>query len=234
MASITWTVHLANKKACWYQFNELQGNLLLGPQNSYKNLGVKRRNKSTKGTSNRRKLIIDPGPRTISKPSARVEFAGSECSSRIQVRQLSAQAQAWVLGQVTRGVTHDSVGRLIVLGGLGDAGGDQTIENYGGQDTWHDDISDGPVSCVLQLKSGETIELRAWCLVGSPKFAPELVNISTLDDTMYDAAIRHLGAAPDIYGPDGFNNGYVANFDRASVRSSTDQTVIVGSRTCRR
>ena len=34
---ITWTVHVANKKACWYNFQELNGNLLYGPSNSYQN-----------------------------------------------------------------------------------------------------------------------------------------------------------------------------------------------------
>jgi len=122
---------------------------------------------------------------------------------------------AWVrtLGEMRT----DSAGRLIVLGGFGESGGDQTIEDFGGQDTWHDDTSDGPISCLLKLTSGETIELNAWCLVGSPKFAPEIVNISTLDDTMYDVAVRHLAAAPDLYANGRFNDAFVANFDRDIV-----------------
>jgi len=31
---IEWTVHLANKKACWYEGSELDGDLMLGEQNS--------------------------------------------------------------------------------------------------------------------------------------------------------------------------------------------------------
>jgi len=64
--SMIWTVHLANKKAAWYQYSELEGNLLYGPQNSYKNREVPFRNPDVISEKNRQKLIIDPGPRTIS------------------------------------------------------------------------------------------------------------------------------------------------------------------------
>jgi len=62
---ISWTAHLANKKACWYNFAELQGNLLYGEKNSYKNQGVKFRNPGKTSLGDRQKLIIDPGPRTV-------------------------------------------------------------------------------------------------------------------------------------------------------------------------
>lgn len=40
-----WTVHIANKKAAWYEYTLLKGNLLLGEDNSYANQGVDLRNK---------------------------------------------------------------------------------------------------------------------------------------------------------------------------------------------
>ncbi|WP_435263320.1 LodA/GoxA family CTQ-dependent oxidase [Tenacibaculum sp. nBUS_03] len=55
-----WTVHLANKKAAWYQYSELEGNLLYGEENSYKNRGVEFRNPSLKTEKERQTLIIDP------------------------------------------------------------------------------------------------------------------------------------------------------------------------------
>ena len=61
---ISWTVHIANKKAAWYEFNELQGNLLFGEENSYSQRKTPWRNANYDG--DRRNLIIDPGPRTIS------------------------------------------------------------------------------------------------------------------------------------------------------------------------
>jgi L-lysine 6-oxidase len=55
VASISWTVHLANKKGAWYQFAELEGNLLLGEGNSYANKNVPLRNPGTQGKDDRRK-----------------------------------------------------------------------------------------------------------------------------------------------------------------------------------
>src|SRR5437016_2643837 len=48
-ATITWTVHLANKKAAWRRFEGLKRN------STFRNAGV----------SNRKSLIIDPGPRSL-------------------------------------------------------------------------------------------------------------------------------------------------------------------------
>jgi L-lysine 6-oxidase len=66
---------------------------------------------------------------------------------------------------------------------------------------------------VLTLQDGSVINLTAWCIVGSPKFAPEVVNITTLADTAWDSAVRNLDAAPGIFFNGRFNPGYVANFD---------------------
>lgn len=57
-AAITWRVHAANRKAAWYQFNNA---LDLGAQA----IPSQFRNKSVVG-DDRNKLVIDPGPRTIS------------------------------------------------------------------------------------------------------------------------------------------------------------------------
>ena len=60
----------------------------------------------------------------------------------------------------------DSQGHLLVLGGYGRAGGNQPISSFAGADTWHDDISDGPVTCRLWLTGGQVIELDAWVTTG--------------------------------------------------------------------
>lgn len=39
----------------------------------------------------------------------------------------------------------------------------------------------------------------AWVLVAPPRFAPELTNLVTLYDTVYDMAVRNLGIRPDIF-----------------------------------
>jgi len=133
VVSIVWTVHLANKKGAWYQFAELKGNLLLGPGNSYAKQGVDRRNEHVKGTANRRKLIIDPGPRTIAgaNQTARFDKASVPAGYTLASFPPKPRLGSWVetLGEIRT----DSSGRLIVLGGLGESGGNETIENFGGK-----------------------------------------------------------------------------------------------------
>lgn len=216
VAAIEWTVHLANKKAAWYQFAELEGNLLYGESNSYDNVDppVPLRNAGTTGDSNRRKLIIDPGPRTLGEPNQRAVFDHASVPAGYKFASFPSKPnfgeQITSLGEVRT----DAAGRLVVLGGAGDSGGDTVISSFGGADTWHDDISDGPVNCRLTLKDGSSHDLNAWCIVGSPKFAPEVVNIVTLADTAWDTAVRNFGAVPDLLSGGKFNEDYVANFDR--------------------
>ena len=43
----------------------------------------------------------------------------------------------------------------------------------------------------------------AWVLVGPPSYAPQISNLVTLFDTIFDASVRTLKARPDMY-----ENGY--------------------------
>jgi hypothetical protein len=214
VAGISWTVHLANKKAVWFNFAELEGNLLYGQDNSYANRGVPLRNAGTTDPKERLRLMIDPGPRTVTGADQSAEF--DEASAPKTYKHKSFPPRPTNGSQITTlgGLRTDAEGRLVVLGGFGQSGGDEAISSFAGADTWHDDVSDGPVTCRLKLNDGTTHVLQAWCLVGSPKFAPELVNIVSLEDTMWDVAVRHLGAAPDLYANGAFNEGYVASFER--------------------
>jgi L-lysine 6-oxidase len=211
---ISWTAHLANKKACWYNFSELQGNLLYGEKNSYKNQGVTFRNSDKTSPEDRRKLIIDPGPRTITGTLQKTEFSASTVSD--DYPDASFPGRVTFGEQITNlgSMLTDDAGRLLLLGGFGKSSGDSSITSFAGADTWHDDISDGPVTCTLTLNSGESLTLTAWCLVGSPKFVPEIANIVTLADTMYDVAIRDLNYDPKIFANGAYQADYVANFDR--------------------
>ena len=74
LRSVKWTVHVANKKAAWYTFQELQGNVMLGADNTYEKQGVPLRNAKVVGEGDRQKLIVDPGPRTLTKPGGGAEL----------------------------------------------------------------------------------------------------------------------------------------------------------------
>lgn len=212
VASITWTVHLANKKAAWYQFSEEAGNLLFSQINSYKTQQVGLRNPDE---PNRQKLIIDAGPRTVSGAKQSASFTQATAPAGYPASFPPATVKYGTAITTLGDVLTDSSGRLIVLGGYGNAGGNEAIQNYGGQSTWHDDIADGPVYCTITFKRGlPPVTLKAWCIVGSPDFAPEIVNISTLADTMFDVGVRNFNLVPGMYNGRQFNTSYKANFQR--------------------
>lgn len=213
--SIEWTVHLANKKATWYQYSELQGNLLYGDANSYKNRGVDLRNASLKTEKDRQPLIIDPGPRSICGARKNIGFEKENAPSgypfNYPLPNVSSGTPITTLGDLKT----DDQGRLVVLGGFGYAGGNEPLTSYGGSDSWHDDISDGPVYCTITFNDGSNpISLQAWVIVGSPDFAPEIVNISNLSDTMFDVAVRNFDLIPQMCHGGTFDPSYAVNYQR--------------------
>jgi len=85
--AVRWTVHLANKKPIWYAFQELKGDLLFGAANSYESQGVSLRNVTVSGDE-RRRLMIDPGPRSMSRSGQRVAFSRTSVPMAITRRSL--------------------------------------------------------------------------------------------------------------------------------------------------
>lgn len=59
LLDIRWTVYLANKKACWYEFQQLNGEHGYEANHALRNAGIT-------DAGQRQKLIIDAGPRTVS------------------------------------------------------------------------------------------------------------------------------------------------------------------------
>jgi L-lysine 6-oxidase len=230
---IEWTVHVANKKAAWWNFVPLLGDLMFGPYNSYQtwantppawnlstNSWTQLRNSGV--TGNRQSLIIDPGPRTLNGPGGSAQFdkqsapADYKFASFPDPNAITQGLSVKTLGEMKT----DSNGNLLVIGAYGRAGGSESITGFGGGDTWNDDIADGPVTARLYFKdpSLAPVELKAWVVIGSPKFAPELVNISTWDDVITDAAIKSMNALPDVYdackwaATDGWNPDRQVNY----------------------
>ena len=215
VSSMEWTVHLANKKAVWYQYSELEGNLLYGEENSYASRGVEFRNAYLKDEEKRQTLIIDPGPRTVSGPNKEISFekenVPADYPAQYPPEKVTSGTPITTLGNL---ITDDD-GRLIVLGGFGHAGGNEPLTSYGGSDTWHDDISDGPVYCSITFNDGtDPVTLKAWVIVGSPDFAPEIVNISNLSDSMFDVGVRSFNLVPEMYQNGAFNTSYQVNYQR--------------------
>jgi L-lysine 6-oxidase len=214
--SIEWTVHVANKKAAWYGFSQFLGNLYYSgsydPGNSYAAKNVELRNAGVSGDA-RKQLIIDPGPRTLSGAQQRAAFSRATIPAGYPGTFPSGQpSQGYPIDSLGDAVT-DNDGRLVVIGAYGRAGGDEPISSYAGADTWHDDIADGSVSCKLTLATDEVIELTAWVIVGSPKYVPELVNITTLDDIIFDVGVRYHNLDPQMYTDGEYDQQYEASYE---------------------
>lgn len=117
----------------------------------------------------------------------------------------------------------DENGNLLVLGGYGKTWGSKSLESFGGADGWFDDISDGYVKCGIVItvyyesekkhKDIELDDLDAWCIVAPPKLAPELINIVTLDDVMYDVAVRNFNANTKMCCDGVYKEGYEPDYD---------------------
>ncbi|MEM7531445.1 MAG: CTQ-dependent lysine 6-oxidase LodA [Chloroflexota bacterium] len=202
---IEWTVHIANKKPIWYTFSELHGNLEFGPENSYRNQHVSLNNPSVTEESKRKAMMIDPGPRTIQKPGEMVDFSRDSVSPNYLYGSFPPRHGGGTPINTLGELRMDDNGNLIVLGGMGNVTGAGKIGSFvGASDHW-DDISDGYVVATIHLNDSEKTKIEAepaWIIVGSPKYAPELVNITTLYDTMYDVGIRKLSADKCIYDGD--------------------------------
>lgn len=226
LKSLTWTIHVANKKAAWYNFAELQGDVML-PDNTYRDNLVPLRN-ATVGSNTvqdgvpvapppggnvvtqydrtaRQQLIIDPGPRTLTGPCDWVELNAATAPADYDYVSFPPSPLTMDPYPVTTlgEVCMTERGELLVLGGLGNAGGPSgnPITTFAGADGWYDDVGDGPVRAEIKTHDGETIMLDAWVVTGAPKLAPELVNITSLADTFIDVGVRQMGLCPELYRP---------------------------------
>jgi len=172
-AEIVWTVHLANKKAGWYQFQialeipEAQS----APHAFLRNVAI----------PNRSDLVIDPGPRRISGPNA----AGGAAYTFDTGKFLGIPVY---LGEIRT----DDEGRVLVLGGRGKSAsytGTPAL-TFANNEGWYDDTSDGPVTATVQFQ-GKALKVDpAWVVVAPPNYAPGQKSVRTMWDLMRDTAIQ--------------------------------------------
>ncbi|CAN7161264.1 LodA/GoxA family CTQ-dependent oxidase [Trinickia sp. LjRoot230] len=209
--SIRWTVHLANKKPSWYEFVPLQGQDGFAPNHRLRNAGV----------SNRHELLIDAGPRRIAGRNQRgVHFNREQVPAGYRGAHFPPGPLYPTMGSIdTLGeLQTDADGRLLVLGGYGISGTtdpDPELADYANNDGWWDDTSDGPVGATIEFSDGTVIDAAsARVLVAPPKYAPEIPNLVTLYDLMFDVMVR-AGRYPDIYKSSMWQSGrdgYRPNF----------------------
>lgn len=202
VVAITWTVHLANKKASFHEFEGGQGeNSLPAP---LRNAWV----------ADRRSLEIDFGPREIAGPSkGPVPFTpGGSGDPALENTPLNVNGQPVIdyLGELRT----DSRGRLLVLGGKGKASYNTAtpppLPHWANNDGWFDDTSDGPVTAVVTINDKGTLRDipmdaagDAWVLCAPPDFAPGIPPSVTGYDLLFDLAVRSIEIPIDngLYDP---------------------------------
>ena len=211
LVDIIWQVYLANKKAVWYEFRGLAG------ETGY-TADHPRRNADITDPNARQRLIIDPGPQIVNlKNRRRAEFSRD---GNPGYATTFPPKGLWPKDIDTLGtVLTDDTGRLLVLGGHGCSGsyktgmGQPRIDNYANTDGWFDDTSDGSVTARLVMFSEDVqairyidVEYPAWVVCGYPRYAPQMLDMITMDEVIEDVAIQQLAYRTDLYGTAGTFN----------------------------
>jgi L-Lysine epsilon oxidase N-terminal/L-lysine epsilon oxidase C-terminal domain len=192
-AEISWTVHIANTKAAWFQFDQAMD----VPASKGKVAGVNPtvsllRNPQVK-LRERDRLVIDPGPRTIA--GASTNAGGGDTEYAFDTGMFSGKLV--YLGELRT----DEAGRLVFLGGRGLSGSIDDVpvqpDQFANTPGWHDDIADGPVDAVVKLDGREFRAVGAWVLSAPPDYAPGVPALITGYDLIFEVATKlDPGIAP--------------------------------------
>lgn len=105
-------------------------------------------------------------------------------------------------------ITTQTDGRLLVVGGVGKSASyatpEKPISGVANNDTWYDDVSDGPVTAEVTIGGVTKSANPAWAVVAPPHFAPGVKTVRTLYDVLYDVFVTEhtLPAVQQISYPD--------------------------------
>jgi len=208
LVDIQWRVWIANKKASWYQFQQLEGEHGYAGDHPLRNADITDPNA-------RNRLIIDPGPRVVDGTTRRAAVFGRD-GGDVYATTFPPPLRPESIDTLGELKTDDQ-GRLLVLGGHGCSGswkygdfGQPRIDDYANNDGWFDDTSDGPVMARLVMYMDDVkqtryvdVEYPAWVVCAYPRYVPEMLDLITLDDAIEDMSIRQLAARTDLYGQSG-------------------------------
>jgi len=164
-AEIRWSVHVANRKAAWYEFATAMDIPGAVP--------APLRNRDDFQGPNRQDLVIDPGARSISG----INQEGVDFGDGLFIGEEVA------LGRLAT----DDYGRLIVTPAEGRAMSptDEPISDFANNVEWCDDIADGPVRATLRFNNREIEAKPAWVAAAPPNYGPSILAGFV---TLYDVA----------------------------------------------
>jgi L-lysine 6-oxidase len=164
VSSITWNVHLTNQKNVVITYPEVAEELwdnnptITLPQVTLLEKKI---------------LVIDLGPRSISGRSQSIAVDVENIPDNYPAI-CSPQKVDYGMPVTTLGsLLTDEQGRLIVLGGFGNAGGNLDSNQKETHLAWFDDLAEGTVHCCICFKNNTTpIYITAKVMV----YPPELLN----------------------------------------------------------
>lgn len=185
-------MHVANRKAQWYQFQ-----LALDIPDAA-GQSMPRRNAYVR---NRGGLAIDPGPRTIRGKSV----SGGKELAFDTGRFISPNPDKPADPNDTREAVvplgelrTDAAGRLLFLGAHGKSASlwnkppyDPNVPtSFSNADTWYDDDADGPVTATVSIRGRSIPVEHAWVVVAPPNYGSNLIGWRTMYDLLTDTYVR--------------------------------------------
>ncbi|WNJ17560.1 LodA/GoxA family CTQ-dependent oxidase [Pontibacter sp. G13] len=226
VVDMIWTSHLANKKAAAYNVVNNKGIMAYAD-----NQVPQMRNPEVHGDINSdyrlNRLMIDAGPRTIvASQNQRAKFDSETTPTILNKKGYVESLKEYpvrfpadsndelfepngpldTLGEMLT----DEKGRLLVLPSSGNAVGQYDeygvpiqmtgdLNNVG----WFDSAADGPVSVTIVFDDGSREEaFGAWVVCGDPAYAPQIRNVVSVWDDVYDTFVRKLDLQPDLFQRD--------------------------------
>ncbi len=173
-AEISWSVHVANRKADWYQWQMAMDI----PQAAQVKLPLRNKNVAARDT-----LVIDAGPQSIGgKNAGPVACAGSFGGVAVKLGELQSDAEGRLLFLGGHGVSASPTGAPIYIDGDDDS--------FINADGWYDDTCDGPVSASVRIEGREIPVESAWVVTAPPNYAPQVKTQRTLYDVLYDLYVQ--------------------------------------------
>ena len=225
VTDIDWTVHLANKKSSWYKFQETDGQAGYRPDHPLRNPEITQPDLRRQLITDPGPVTVNL--KNNSGAFAKYGTAGKSGDNSKNNKVIYPQTfppddikpnPIESLGSLMVNKQDNNI-RLIVLGGDGNSGSTKTpvITSFVNNDGWFDDISDGPVTAIIHFsykvitydgdKKKETkangisaVQVPAWVVVGYPRYIPEMQDMITMDETMFDLFVRKHAYKPQLFG----------------------------------
>ncbi|MCO7189563.1 MULTISPECIES: LodA/GoxA family CTQ-dependent oxidase [unclassified Pseudoalteromonas] len=208
---VTWHVEVANKKSFWYDYNNALDLSLMteGTGNLSQNVSkhrlapaqtAKRRNPNVITHGLRRQLVIASQGCVSSEADTQVplrgKFPANEPDSQNRLSDLLNMSQRHNVLQGTIECSREGVMTFFAGDGISQALSPSSLNtDFADNSNWFDDICDGRVTAVVELKNGDTFTIdsesdSAWVATTPPDYAPQIEPLVTMYDMVSGASLK--------------------------------------------